>query len=110
MHAATGATLQQLLLLLKGYFRGQPSGVESSSPLFGTRIPFYFCKYDLTTVLLCSVYHTRVCGVCRVSREGCSQTFFFVGSPRFCAREGFFDVSATTKIPGTKYDLTCSQV
>ena len=39
-------------------------------------ILFYFRKYYPTNVLLCSVCHTCVCGVCPVSLVECFQTFF----------------------------------
>ena len=54
----------------------------------------YFCKYFPATavVLPCFVRHACVCAVCHAWIA-----FFSVGSPRFCSREAFFAVSATTK-------------
>ena len=50
-----------------------------------------FVNIITTAVLLCSVCHACVCGVCRVSsRVECFQLLFFVGSPWFCAGEAIF--------------------
>ena len=57
------------------------------------RVLLYFCKYYLTAaVLLCSVCHTSVRGVCRVSRVECFQKNIYilcVGSPRLLCGRGF---------------------
>ena len=95
MHAATGT----VTLLLQCDFRGQPSVVESSSSFFG--VTFSISVNVIPLLYCCVPCATRVCAVCAVCHAWSAfKVFFLVGSPRFCAGEAFFAVSATKKIPG----------